>query len=939
MKVCSQCLRCYDDLVISCLEENHPALSRTRDGGCESVTGYQLEYLLEAGRNCQTYQARHVASGQSCLIKILTADEKKSQQFLQEARLAAALFHPNIADVYEAGSLESGELFVAAEKPGGQTLRDLLNNVGVPQLLTSVLIARQAAEALHAIHENGLTHRAVRPENIVITTDVESRLLVRIQNLDFGGVREHAVISNKFLVDSALDSLRYFAPEQCTGALSGVQTDVYSLGIVFFEMLAGVPPFEALTAAELIEKQKNQHPPDIKIDNFNLRMLVTHALMESLQKQPSMRTSSANAFARQLRHIEQLATHTSTPPPAVVTPPAPQRPAAVVAGATAIPAPQFNPVPIQPTVTGTPAGSIKKVDAPAVLTEAQDRSVVSLQAANEPVVAEHIEPEPVATETIEAEPIVPLKVEAESAAVDESGNGTAAGVFEMETVEAFVVDSEPAVDLKFENEPVADFKVENEPVVDFNVESEPVTEREEVQHVSVSVNDEPVVNLKAASESISFVNFQISVPDFPEIHETADDLCEVPVSENIIYPDFVKAEAASATHRSRLKLRKKRLHSKTTPLVDDIPEISAPRTIEPIEIGPHPVIDSFGAEPLPLVEPVKVEPLATAEHAEVEPVQIKELPMKIPLVLAEPEKTEADRIMPKHIVIKWEQPEDDIPSLEEVREVQLRDQMTDPAGVQPVVEYSQQDFLYEDDFSPTEVSSHVEDDLLPEIPSLPAKAEVKSFPTIIRKVEKRKPLDLYPANSIFDNYSEQSTVGSPVNFRSVVIGGGLIALIVSLLFGSQVLRFDEFLSTGSETAAKTTPAKQPLARVEPARTAPPAKQMPLKNFERPLPAEDDVEEAELKPLPINERLTVTREGPRTPAEKADASDRTPKTAAVNRNTGKTPSLRSTLVISSDNGKVKSKVEPEKKPAGSKSSSRPNNTANSTRPRIVANPRP
>jgi serine/threonine protein kinase len=331
MKVCSVCRRCYEDEVFSCTEEGHPSLEESRRGNCELIAGYRLESLIGSGSKGEVYRARRIDCSQSCRIKILPADTQNAEQFLFEAKLAAALFHPSTVDIYEAGSLENGELFVVAEDTGCKTLRDLLNNAGVPQLLTSIQIVRLAAEALHALHLKGLTHRAVRPENIVVSTDPEQRLLVRMQDLDFGGVVEHSIVSNKFLIDSAIDSLRYFAPEQFSGEAVSMKTDVYSIGIVFYEMLAGEPPFDATKAAELIYKHRNHAPPEIKIDNFDLRMLVTHTLTESLHKRPETRQSSANAFARQLRHIEQLATHISTPPPAVVVPSVPPRSAAYAA--------------------------------------------------------------------------------------------------------------------------------------------------------------------------------------------------------------------------------------------------------------------------------------------------------------------------------------------------------------------------------------------------------------------------------------------------------------------------------------------------------------------------------------------------------------------------------------------------------------------------------
>ncbi|HEX8250017.1 MAG TPA: serine/threonine-protein kinase [Pyrinomonadaceae bacterium] len=346
MKVCSVCGQCYEDSTFSCIEENHPALSETRDGSREMIAGYRLDFLLESGVECELYRACHTASGKFCLVKIFAAREENSPQILREAKLAAELSHPNVNYVYEIGTLKSSENFVVTaeeeEEADGKTLRDFLNEVGTPPLVTAIQIARQTAEALHAVHLKGLTHRAVNPANIILTTDAEQRPLVKIQNFDFGGVSQRVIISDKFSGEAALNSLRYFAPEQCTGEAVSAQTDVYSLGVVFYEMLAGAPPFDATNAAALIEKQKNQPPPEIKINNFDLRMLLTHTLMEALRKQPKLRHASANVFARQLRHIEQLATHSSTPPPAVTAKPKPQKVAAV---------PTVNQFSVQPAST------------------------------------------------------------------------------------------------------------------------------------------------------------------------------------------------------------------------------------------------------------------------------------------------------------------------------------------------------------------------------------------------------------------------------------------------------------------------------------------------------------------------------------------------------------------------------------------------------------
>ena len=261
------------------------------------IDGFRLEYLLESNLAGQTYRAHQLTSGRSCQITVLSLDEETSEVVLSEAKTAAAIIHPNVVDIYEAHCLETGEVIIVAEEPHGETLRDHLNTVDVPHLITSIQVVRQTAEALHTLHLKGLVHRAVSPENIILSTDEQQSLLVRIKNPDLGGVRGKSIISDKFLIDQGIESLKYFAPEQCLGDAVSMKSDVYSLGIVLYEMLAGTVPFVGTTAAALIEKHKNERPPEIKIDNFELRMLLSHTLMESLHKRPERRHASANGFA------------------------------------------------------------------------------------------------------------------------------------------------------------------------------------------------------------------------------------------------------------------------------------------------------------------------------------------------------------------------------------------------------------------------------------------------------------------------------------------------------------------------------------------------------------------------------------------------------------------------------------------------------------------
>jgi len=260
-----------------------------RGGSRKMVPGYRLDRLIESGLKGDLYRGRQVECGQSCRIRIVSPRKKSGQQFLREAKHAAALFSPNLVDVFDTGALDSGELYIVSEEAVGQTLREYLTAVLVPPLLSTIQLMEQTAEALHAIHQEGLLHRALRPENIIVTDDVEGGPLVRISDIDFGGLIERSIVGNKFLIDTALDAVKYFAPEQFTGGRTSVQSDVYALGIILYEMLAGAPPFDGVKASGVIEKHRHQKPKEIRIDNFDLRALLTHTLVESLQKEPEKR--------------------------------------------------------------------------------------------------------------------------------------------------------------------------------------------------------------------------------------------------------------------------------------------------------------------------------------------------------------------------------------------------------------------------------------------------------------------------------------------------------------------------------------------------------------------------------------------------------------------------------------------------------------------------
>ena len=110
MKVCSVCRRCYDNFDTVCIEAAHPPLSETHPGGRELVEGYSLDMLIESGVRGDVFQAHQLATNASCIIRLITTSEKERERIVREAKLAGAIFHPNVADVYEAGLLDNGQV-------------------------------------------------------------------------------------------------------------------------------------------------------------------------------------------------------------------------------------------------------------------------------------------------------------------------------------------------------------------------------------------------------------------------------------------------------------------------------------------------------------------------------------------------------------------------------------------------------------------------------------------------------------------------------------------------------------------------------------------------------------------------------------------------------------------------------------------------------------
>ncbi len=255
---------------------------------------YTLTDRIAAGGMGEVWQAKDDVLGRTVALKVLKAgltDETGfTERFRNEARLSAGLAHGNIAQVYDYGE-DSGTAYLVMEYVPGRPLSKLIEERAPMSPIDTVEIIAQAASALQAAHKNGLIHRDVKPANILIDPDGVAKLT------DFGIARAaDAVAMTK--TGEVMGTAQYLAPEAAVGRPATGLSDVYSLGVVAYEMLAGRRPFEAETAVALALAHVNERPPPLPPFVPPTIRAVVHA---SLEKDPGRRPPSAAEFGRALR--------------------------------------------------------------------------------------------------------------------------------------------------------------------------------------------------------------------------------------------------------------------------------------------------------------------------------------------------------------------------------------------------------------------------------------------------------------------------------------------------------------------------------------------------------------------------------------------------------------------------------------------------------------
>lgn len=267
------------------------------------ILGNRYEILKEIGNGgmANVYLAHCRLLNRNVAVKILKPEFANDKEFLErfnkEAQAAAAIQSPNIVNVYDVG--HDGDIhYIVMEYVEGQTLKEYIDANGMLSWQETVEYAIQICSALDKAHKNGVIHRDIKPQNIILTNDGILKVT------DFGIARAS---SNETMNmgESTMGSVHYFSPEQARGGYTDAKSDIYSLGIVMYELVTGILPFNGDTPIAIAIKHMQQKPVSPKEFNISIPLSVEKIILKAMSKEQHLRYQSAEEMLADLNRVMQ----------------------------------------------------------------------------------------------------------------------------------------------------------------------------------------------------------------------------------------------------------------------------------------------------------------------------------------------------------------------------------------------------------------------------------------------------------------------------------------------------------------------------------------------------------------------------------------------------------------------------------------------------------
>jgi serine/threonine-protein kinase len=277
------------------------------------IDRYHLTARIGEGGMCTVYRGTHVLTRKLWAVKILHAElaaqRRAVKRFQKEAQAASRIDHANVIQVTDFGTSEEGYVYLVMEYLEGSTLKRAIQTDGPFTLERTVHIVRQIGDALDAAHAQNVIHRDLKPENIMLLPTEEAER-ERVKVLDFGiaKVQEDTTDSAPLTAQNmVMGTPQYMSPEQAKGLELDARSDIYSLGIITYEMLTGKTPFHGGPSKVILSKHANEIPPSPRRLRPDLSAHVERVIMRALEKSPLRRQQSGSEFARELELAVRLA--------------------------------------------------------------------------------------------------------------------------------------------------------------------------------------------------------------------------------------------------------------------------------------------------------------------------------------------------------------------------------------------------------------------------------------------------------------------------------------------------------------------------------------------------------------------------------------------------------------------------------------------------------
>ncbi|MDH5638022.1 MAG: serine/threonine protein kinase [Nitrospinota bacterium] len=299
-----------------CPNDGAELIIRTKDGESGKVFAgrYTILNKLGSGGMGVVYKAKQITTGKTVAIKVIskkmTADPENATRFQREMRIQSKLEHPNIVTVYDFDKSPKGQFFIVMPFVDGKSLDELVTELGYIELPVFLDLAFQILEGVEYAHRKGIIHRDLKAENIIVT-ELESKLAAMI--LDFGIAKAMDAETDAMSLGGAnltkdgmiLGTPAYMSPEQGRGEIKeiGPASDIYSLGIIFYQMVTGELPFESDTPFGMIAKHINEKPAKPTLKNPKVNKSLETIILRCLKKEPGKRYASAENLKEALEGL------------------------------------------------------------------------------------------------------------------------------------------------------------------------------------------------------------------------------------------------------------------------------------------------------------------------------------------------------------------------------------------------------------------------------------------------------------------------------------------------------------------------------------------------------------------------------------------------------------------------------------------------------------